>query len=148
VLRLNDRIKCVDSCYQFIKSFKKYDYATLKEEKLVEYRILLLYGEPFRIMAKFPIKKTFAYKQEYCQFVDIDIDDFKELYSNKIFVQLKKMVWKININLCGVDLILNQKGELKVLEVNSGAGMCGKSIKTFYKKLIKMLFENETFIKS
>ena len=137
VLRKGGKLKCVGSVREFSKLLKKYDYATIKENKKFEYRVLMLYGKPFKIKMKYNKKGGFVNKQENCRFIDINIDDFRELYGNSIFDDLSKAVWNLGIHLCGVDLILNDKGEFKILEVNSGAGMCGRSVREFYRILLE-----------
>ena len=137
VLRKGSKIKCVSTVEDFEKLYKNYSYATLKEEKSFEYRILMFYGKPFKIKMKFNKKKEFVNKQENCRFIDVPIDLFEELYGTEIIKNVRKAVWNLGIHLCGVDLILNDKKEFKILEVNSGAGMSGKSVRAFYEVLSK-----------
>jgi len=135
VLRKGSIIKCVTDIEDFEELFQKYDYATLKEEKKFEYRILMFYGKVFKIMLKHKLNDKFVNKQINCKFINVDIDDFKDIHGSEVFNSLKKAVSELGINLCGVDLIVNSDDECKILEVNSGAGMSGKSVRLFYEKL-------------
>jgi len=144
VLRKNQDIQILN--FNDLKKglFKKWDYATIKEEKLFEYRFIIFKNHIVRAMLKLNKNNDFVLKQENSKFIDIDINKI----SKRTRKNLLKAVKCLNIDLCGVDVLLNKKGKFKIIEVNSGMAMNSKSINSFYDILQYYLFlDNKLKIK-
>jgi hypothetical protein len=112
----------------------EYEYATIKEEKVKEYRVILFRGKIVRAMRKMPQEDDFQLKQENCKFVTITPESSfpRETIGNMIKAQKV-----LGIDLCGIDLLKNTDGEWKILEVNSGMSMSPRSVEIFYKMLME-----------
>jgi len=131
VLRKGKEIKIIGM--DKLEELKSYDYATIKEEKVKEYRVILFRGKIVRAMRKMPQTTDFQFKQENCKFVTVTENSFpREVIKNMIKAQKV-----LGIDLCGIDLLKNTDGEWKILEVNSGMSMSPKSVEIFYKMLIE-----------
>jgi len=115
---------------------KKWKYSTLKENKLIEYRIIVFKNRIVRAMIKLNTSKDFQIKQENSKFIDIDINKLPKKVLKNIF----KAVNSLKIDLSGIDILINKKGKFKIIEVNSGMSLCSKSIKRFYDILRYYLF--------
>ena len=124
-----------------VDDLDRYTYATRFEHKSIEYRVLMLKNKIFRVMKKNPHDTSEdLYHIDNCDFVAI-----KRKY---LPVQVREACIKASqatgIDFCGIDVMVNTDGEVKVLEVNSGPSMNETSIEKFYKALKEELnIENE-----
>lgn len=107
----------------------KWKYATIKENKLLEYRFVVFRDKILRAMVKANAKGDFRVKQENSEFRMIDITKIPEDAINNII----KSVKCLGLDLAGVDVLLNMKDEFKIIEVNSGMALSPRSIKRLYK---------------
>lgn len=132
-LRRRKRLKRVDNLNSFNYHRDWYRYATTKENKRFEYRVVMLYNEPIVVFIKNPNDHIFKYKQEYCTFARITLPK-----DDSVLKVCKQATKALGIDMCGVDILVNKKGEAKIIEVNSGNGMAGRTI----KKIMKLLRKN------
>lgn len=117
---------------------KNWDYATIKENRLIEYRVIIFKNKVVRITFKLNKNNDFALKQNNSTFIEVDINKIPL----KVRKNLLKAVEMLGIDLCGIDFLVNKKGKYKIIEVNSGMAMCEKSINSFYEILRYYLFMN------
>jgi len=132
-------MEVVGSTEKFDRWHSKYEFATVVEDKRFEYRILMFKGRAFRIMCKLNRHNNFQWKQSNSQFIDVPIDWFGWLYGSRLMKRLKRIVNKMGIDLCGIDLVRTKQGKFRILEINSGAAMCRKSIRLFYNMFAEMI---------
>jgi hypothetical protein len=123
---------------------QKCGYGTIKEEKLAEYRVILYRGnliEMFRKIPKPNHESDFALKSYNSNFVIVRDENWRNRH-NKILEICKKAMEVLKIDLCGFDVLINKQKEIKIIEANSGMGMCDNSIQKFYK-LLEVEYGNE-----
>ena len=119
---------------QLFRFLKSKEWVTLKEEKVIEYRVIVFRDKILRAMIKLPNKKDFTLKQENCRFIDIKPEFINETIPKDVI----KSVKCLGLDLAGVDCLINKKGEFKILEVNSGMSLCSKSIGLLFNELRRM----------
>lgn len=106
----------------FLKNYGNYDYGTLFENKVFEYRVLVFKGNIFRSMIKF---NPFSKKFRLC----LDNTHFKDCWvRSEIEKESLKAVKCLGLDLAGVDVLMNDRFQFKVIEVNSGMGLQKESI--------------------
>ena len=111
-----------------------YDYATKIEKNVKEWRIVLFKGNLVRISWKRPNIPSFRRKSNTCTFFTDDNYDYEII---NICRQAQKL---FNIDLCGIDILQNERGEYKIIEVNSGMSLLRPSIRYIYKLIKKEIF--------
>ena len=131
VLRNNTRFKIVSSIREFKSEYRNYTYATLKERKLKEYRIVMFKGVPIRRMIKIVDEPNFKLKQDNCHFVTI------ENAREDIIQACKEAVSCLEIDLCGIDICITDKDRAKIIEVNSGMSLSERSRERLKEELKK-----------
>lgn len=124
VLRDNGYLKIV-GLKDFLKYYKKYDYATLKENKVLEYRVIIFDNKIIRVLLKNNIVKSFNLKQDNSRF--IELEDYHYNSIKPLLNECLKAVRLFNIDLCGIDVLINDKNEFKIIELNTGIRLCRKS---------------------
>lgn len=139
--RKGNRIGIIKRIRELVDVYPDIDYVTVKEDKEKEFRVLMVLGEPFRIMEKINSNGDFMLKHANSTFRGRKISNF----DFDIMEKIKCAVKKIGIDVCGVDVCLNRKGEYKILEINSGASLCKRSVRKFYKKLGELIKERKLF---
>jgi len=117
---------------QFINFLKSENYVTLKENKIIEYRVIVFKNKIIRVMIKLAKEKDFSLKWENCRFKEVDKDTLKDKEN------IIKSVSCLNLDLAGVDVLVNKKGESKIIEVNSGMSLNEKSINLLFKEIEKL----------
>lgn len=133
--RNKSKIGIITTVAQFAEIYDQIDYITVKERKLNEYRVLMVLGEPFRVMKKVNQNDDFALKIANSEFKPMKI----KLFDQDAMENIKLAVKALGIDVCGVDILENDMHEFKILEVNSGAALCENSIRKFYKKLNRII---------
>jgi len=129
-LRRRKSLKRVKTLEGFNRLYQSYNYATAQENKRYEYRVVMLKDNVVVVYVKNPSLKVFKYKQEYCTFGRITLEK-----NSDILEVCKQSTKALGIDICGIDVLVNKKGQAKIIEVNSGNGMAGRTI----KKIMKML---------
>ncbi len=119
---------------QLISFIKSKGYATIKEEKVLEYRVLVFKDKILRTTIKLPKEKDFVLKQENCKFVEV-----KPNFSDEEKENIINSIKCLKLDLGGVDVLVNDKGEMKIIEVNSGMSLCSKSAKLVFDEIIKLV---------
>ncbi|MFA6023566.1 MAG: hypothetical protein WC781_05750 [Candidatus Pacearchaeota archaeon] len=136
VLRKDKEIEVI-KLSEIKRLFKnKFDYATIKENRILEYRIIVFKNKVVRAMVKLNYGGDFVLKQDNSKFIDVNINKIP----HKTINNLLKATKYLGIDLCGIDLLVNKNGKFKILEVNSGMALCSKSINQFYDILRYYLF--------
>lgn len=143
MLYLNKCLVIRDNGYKLIgrknsTQLPKCGYGTVREQKLKEYRIIVFRGRFLKVYEKLPFEQCFAWKQDKCKFQRVFYPDFEPEVVDNIINSVKCL----GLDLGGVDLLLNTKGEYKILEVNSGMGMSDRTISQLYKRLKTYLWQN------
>ena len=105
-------------------SGEDYDYCTRFEDKDKEWRVVVFKGKVLRAMEKVPHNKTDIWKQKDCRFRHVD--DY--MLPSEIKSLCLKACKVLGIDLAGVDILRNVRGEYKVIEVNSGMAMGERTI--------------------
>lgn len=116
----------------FSKILKNKDYATIKENKILEYRLIVFKNKIIRGMVKINKRGDFIVKQSNSRFKDIDLNKISEKDKQNII----NSSLCLGLDLSGVDVLVNNKGKFKIIEVNSGMALCSKSIDILYKYMI------------
>lgn len=127
VLRKGKRIKITNSRWDIRRDW--WDYFTIWEEKREEWRILMFKGEILRRQLKDNIYGEDILKKENCEFRQ------RRLIRGDIARECRKAVESLGIDLCGIDVMRNTDGEVKILEVNSGMGMNENSINKVFNEI-------------
>ena len=117
---------------QLVNFLKSKEYATIKEKKVLEYRILVFKDKILRTTIKLPKEKDFILKQENCKFIKVKPNFSKEEKKNII-----NSVKCLGLDLGGVDVLVNNKNEMKIIEVNSGMSLCSESVRLVFDGVIK-----------
>ena len=117
---------------QLINFLKSKEYATIKEKKVLEYRVLVFKDKILRTTIKLPKQKDFILKQENCKFVGV-----KPKFSEEDKKNIINSVKCLGLDLGGVDVLVNGKDEMKIIEVNSGMSLCSKSVKLVFDEIMK-----------
>jgi len=117
---------------QLINFLKSKEYATLKEKKILEFRVLVFKDKILRTTIKLPKEKDFVLKQENCKFVEV-----KPNFSDEDKKNIINSVKCLGLDLGGVDVLINDKNEMKIIEVNSGMSLCSKSVRLVFKEITK-----------
>ncbi len=116
--------------------FGNYDYVTEWEDKKEEYRVVVFRGKVLRAMRKEPRDGDMdkVLKQSNCRYRHIE-----ELSDDVRFECIKACV-VLGIDLAGVDILVNRRGDVRVIEVNSGMGMgsrtCGRLLKEIERRCV------------
>lgn len=131
VFRKGKELKIIPIEQVSVKDMNYYNFATIREDKEKEYRIIVYKGKIVRVMNKINNTGDFQFKQDNCSFVTIDFNRFPQEVKDNLF----KAVRVLGIDLCGIDLLRNQRGEYKILEINSGMSMSERSIESFFELL-------------
>lgn len=105
-------------------------YCTIKENKVLEYRVIVFRNKLLRTMIKLPKENDFTLKQENCKFIEVNTK-FTPEQKQTIIDSVKSL----GLDLAGVDCLVNKKGALKIIEVNSGMSLCKKSADLLFKEL-------------
>ena len=134
VLREGNDILICNELVSFIRNYPLYTHATLKEDKLREYRIIIFKNYPLRIMKKVNLTGDFRSKQENCSFINKRIDTF----SRNILNECIKVSRVIGLDLCGIDVMINNDRRIKVIEVNSGMSLSDYSQEILMRKLLSL----------
>jgi len=129
VFRKERKLKIINNHIDYFTLLKNYDYATIKENKVLEYRVLMFKDYPFRILLKLNKTNDFKLKQENCKFISVN------LIREDIVKECIKATKSIGIDLAGIDILINNKFEPKIIEINSGMALCGKSIRELIKSI-------------
>lgn len=129
-LRANKRMRIVKTAADFERHYNNYTYATKVEDKLFEYRVVILHNKLVNIFIKNKHDNGFKYKQENCTFARLTLPD-----NDPVLATSLKAARVLGIDLCGVDILVNKNKEAKIIEVNSGNGMMSRTI----KKILKIL---------
>lgn len=117
----------------YIRQLDRFTYATIQEKKQIEYRIIVFNNRILRCMVKMNLNHDFRLKQHNCKFVGIN----KREFPIEVLRMVKKAVKCVGLDLSGVDVLLNELGEWKILEVNSGMGMNKRTINKLYNRIRK-----------
>jgi len=112
------------------KLFLRNEYATIKEKKVLEYRIIVFNGKTLKTYIKIPRNKDFILKKANCTFKRIE-----SRFPSHVDINIINSVKCLGLDLAGVDMLVNDKGEFKIIEVNSGPGMGKKTIKQLFKEI-------------
>ena len=112
------------------KLFLRNEYATIKEKKVLEYRIIVFNGKTLKTYIKIPRNKDFILKKANCTFKRIE-----SRFPSHVDINIINSVKCLGLDLAGVDMLVNDKGEFKIIEVNSGPGMGKKNIKQLFKEI-------------
>jgi len=108
----------VSNTLDFVRNYGLFDYATVFEDKLLEWRVLVYKGKVFKVMKKDADDDgVFALKQESTRFRRVD-SPLKEVAEQSV-----KAAAALGLDLCGVDVCLTKKGDVKVIEANSGMAL-------------------------
>lgn len=101
-----------------------WDYATVKEERIFEFRALCYNGDVFKLFIK--DGDALRLKKDTTRFVRIDTvpSTIKDI-AHEVYQAL-------GINLCGLDIMLTGDKGFLVIEVNSAPGMNDSSIKALF----------------
>lgn len=110
--------------------FMRKGYATVREDKAVEYRIIVFKNKILKTYVKIPNGDDFVLKRKNCSFKRIRFPFPPEVKSN-----ILNSVKCVGLDLAGVDMLINEKGEDKIIEVNSGPGMGEATIKMLYQEI-------------
>ena len=131
VFRRGKELKVIPIEQVSVRDMNYYDFATIKEDKEKEYRIIIYKDKIVRAMIKINETGDFQFKQENCRFVTMDFSKFPQSVKDNLF----KAVKVLGIDLCGIDLLKNTDGEFKILEINSGMSLSERSIEEFFNLL-------------
>lgn len=118
--------------------FKRKYYATVREDKLREFRIIVFKNKILKTYEKVPNNNDFVLKKENCTFKRVRFPFQRDIETNII-----NSVRCLGLDLAGVDMLINKKGEDKIIEVNSGPGMGIPTIKMLYREIRKLVPINE-----
>ncbi|MBW2675439.1 MAG: hypothetical protein JRD89_18855 [Deltaproteobacteria bacterium] len=137
---LRPNFKVVKTKGEFLRSFMRYRFATKLIEKKREFRANICLGEVLNVKEKIPFdRKSLRWKQHNSKFERVERPDVGSL--------AVKAAEAVGLDVCGVDIIEDMKGELYVLETNSAPGMgtdtVQELIKTIYSKFKKSHHINE-----
>jgi len=128
VLRRGRDIRIAGSVRDFLRRYRDYDYATLKINKLAEWRVIVFRDK----IVKVSIKRgsCFALKNANARFEPV-------YHFSKDAMKLCKRVARIfGIDLCGIDICYDKDAEdFKIIEINSAPGMNRDSVKIFLNYL-------------
>jgi len=128
VLRRKGNLRIVGSVREFLRFYRDYDYATLKINKLAEWRVIVFRNK----IVKVSIKRgsCFALKNANAHFEPV-------YYFSKDAIRLCKRVAGIfGIDLCGIDICYDKDSQdFKIIEINSAPGMNWDSVKIFLNYL-------------
>ncbi len=115
------------------KSFRSYDYATKWEDKKEEFRVVVFRGDVLRAMRKEPEDGVMdkVLKQRCCRYRHVD----KYEIGVGIFSDCIKACEALGIDLAGVDVLVNMKGEVKIIEVNSGMGLGSRTAGRLFRAI-------------
>jgi hypothetical protein len=119
-------------------------YGTIKEEKIAEYRVIMYKGKLIEMFRKIPKpnhESDFALKAYNSNFVIVRDENWRNRH-NKVLEVCKHAMNTLKIDLCGFDVLINKQKEIKIIEANSGMGMCDNSIQKFYR-LLEVEYGNE-----
>jgi len=136
--RWNLEVVNLKKFFNLLDKIEKYLTISVKENKFQEYRVLVYKGKIFRILEKEPNPNVFAWKNEVCHFEEIPYYWHWRKFVKEIKKECSKASLILKIDLCGIDVIRTKK-DIKILEVNSGAGMNYGSVRKFYQVLGKEL---------
>ena len=120
--------------------FIRNGYATIKEDKSIEYRIIVFRNRILKTYIKIPQTNEFILKKQNCVFKRMRMPFDYNIQENII-----NSVKCLGLDLAGVDMLINKKGEDKIIEVNSGPGMGIPTIKMLYRQ-IERYINNELYI--
>ena len=121
VLRKEKELKLVSNLKDFLKYYKYYDYFTVKEDKVLEYRVIMFKNKPLRTTLKLNNRGNFQLKQDNSKFIDV------KWIRGDIIRNCRKATELLKIDLCGIDVLVNKKFDIRIIEVNSGMRLCRKS---------------------
>jgi glutathione synthase/RimK-type ligase-like ATP-grasp enzyme len=124
---------------KYKKRLNNFTYATVQESKQAEYRVIVFKNKILRCMMKVPNDNaSFRMKQHNCTFYGIN----KREFPVEALRMVKSAVKVLGLDLAGADLMLNDKNEWKVLEVNSGMGLNKRSITKLYTRIQKKYIDS------
>lgn len=109
-----------------------WDYGTVFERKEHEYRVVVYKGAVLRAMEKIPLDGNMdILKQKKCRF---EHRPWRSLNRNVVEESIKACK-ALGIDLAGVDVLINNKGEVKVIEVNSGMAMGHRTAGRLFRRI-------------
>lgn len=128
VLRSNNTIKLCDSPKEILN--KKWTYITIKETKKREYRILAFKDHIVKCYTKEPKnKKDFILKLDNTHFEPCEpLNEFKDIVT--------KLYKAFLLDISGIDILVNDQDQIKIIEINSGPGMSTSSCRAMLKQII------------
>jgi hypothetical protein len=116
----------------------RYTYATKLENKINEWRVICFKGQVMRIWRKEP----FAPMQLFWHREDCE---FRKVINEQVGQLALEAANALGIDLCGVDILENDKNELKVIEVNSGLSMSEITIRRLYRRICGLIGIEEDY---
>ena len=126
----------INSLFKFVRQYKKYDYATLYEDKRLEWRALVFRNKLFKLMLKNAVEENTELSSWQLKQINCDFDEIKNPGNKKLIAECEKAAEILGIDLCGIDVCLTNDLKLKIIEVNSGMAM-GYGTLERLKKLIE-----------
>jgi glutathione synthase/RimK-type ligase-like ATP-grasp enzyme len=134
-------IKCLEyrqsiSRVIFFRSvwFKRKWGWTRRENKVKEYRVIVFLNKIFKIYEKIPNNQIdFQWKKDNTIFTRRRMQ-----FPEDVKLNIINSVKCIGLDLAGVDVLLNDLGEYKVIEVNSGLGMGEPTIRKLYRRISRI----------
>jgi hypothetical protein len=130
VLRIEGRrkYKCISTLKELLDNLRECDYATAYEEKINEWRVLCYRGQVLRVWDKEPDDDNVRFwHRSNCTFNSSD-----NIEVGRLGLEASRA---LGIDLSGVDVLENDRHELKVIEVNSGMAMSYGTIKRLFNKI-------------
>ena len=116
------------------KLYIRKGYATKRENKVSEFRIIVFNNRILKTYLKMPQNKNFVLKKNNCVFKRI-----REPFIRSVKDNILNSVKCLGLDLAGVDMLINTNNEDKIIEVNSGPGMGYPTIRKLYKRIRRMI---------
>ncbi len=133
-----NEIKCITRVnghfvQYFISRITRNGITTIRENKVKEYRVIVYNGRMMKVMEKVPKNGDFILKLENCDYQRVE----RFVIPKEDRRNIIRAVECLGLDLAGVDVLKNDKGEFKVIEVNSGPGMGEKNIGLLFRRIME-----------